>query len=120
MVTAYFFDTSALTEQVRRNPLYQPYVGATIITTQLNLFDVYYWLVKDFGLDIANRFLENYYPFTKNLNLKTIQKAAQIKRLHPQFSNTNCIGYAVANQLKIPFLTGDSAFHGMDGIEFVK
>ena len=118
-MTAYFFDTTALLEQVRRNPTYEPFIGATIITTKLNLFEVYYWLQKDHGIDIAKRFLQSYYPFSKNIHLTTIQKAAEIKQSHPKLSNTNCIGYAFAIQLKIPFLTSDKTCRSLTNVEYI-
>ena len=35
-------------------------------------------------------------------------------------SMTDSIGYCLAQQLGIKFLTGDTEFENMDGVEFVK
>ena len=118
-MVAYVFDTTALLEQVRRNTTYQLYTGAAIVTTKLNLFEVHYWLQKDHGIETAKRFLESYYPFAKNINVKIIEEAVQVKQLHPKLSNTNCIGYALSIQLKIPFLTNDRTFRSLTNAEYI-
>jgi len=35
-------------------------------------------------------------------------------------SYVDCIGYILAKELKVGFLTGDREFEGMDNVEFVK
>ncbi|MEK6963149.1 MAG: PIN domain-containing protein [Nanoarchaeota archaeon] len=117
---ACFFDTYALVELLKRNPIYQTYAGATIVTTKLNLFEVYEILLSDYSCEIADRFLETYYPLARKYNLNNIRQAVLLKQSHRKLSMTDCVGYALARQLSIPFLTGDSVFQGMEGVEYVK
>ena len=35
-------------------------------------------------------------------------------------SITDCVGYIMAREMGIKFLTGDKEFEGLEGVEFVK
>lgn len=37
-----------------------------------------------------------------------------------KLSTIDCVGYSVANRLKIPFLTGDREFADMGNVQFVR
>ena len=119
MRQTYVFDTSAILETLKRSPSYEKYRAFHIITTKLNLFEVSYCMLTDYDTNLSELFLQNYYPLAKNLSLKTIQKAVQLKQMYRKFSITQCIGYALAMQLKIPFLTSDKAFQSLPSVEYV-
>jgi PIN domain nuclease of toxin-antitoxin system len=40
--------------------------------------------------------------------------------LGKKLSTIDCVGYSVANRLKIPFLTGDREFADMSNVQFVR
>lgn len=118
----FFFDTYALYEIIDKNPNYLPYLDADITTTKLNIFELYFTFLKQENSYLADISLEKYYPFAIDFDEYVIEEAAKLKLLlnKRDVSMTDCIGYSLAKQLGIKFLTGDSAFEKMDNVEFVK
>ena len=117
-----FFDTYAFFEILKGNPKYERYKKFEIITSKLNIFELYLGILREVSEEKANESLKKYYPFTTDFDENVIAEAAKLKKLlnKRDVSMTDCIGYALANQLDIKFLTGDNAFEGMENVEFVK
>ncbi|HJX05205.1 MAG TPA: PIN domain-containing protein [Candidatus Nanoarchaeia archaeon] len=120
---AYFFDTYAFIEAINGNKNYQPYMkGSTIITTMLNLMELHYITLKDIG----ERMADTHYEFFKGLAIEIsddiIKKANRFRYANRKkgLSYVDCISYTIARMRGIPFLTGDNAFKGMEGVEFVR
>ena len=122
MHNIYFFDSYALAEISLGNPNYKNYIKSGVVLTKLNLFEIYYGLLRDVGEKEAKNFLERYYQFSVDFYKEDIQEAAKLKlKLKKKnVSMTDCIGYAVAKRLNIRFLTGDKEFEYLDNVEFVK
>ncbi len=122
MTETYFFDSYALIEILKGSPSYDKYIGADFLLTKLNLFEVYESILKDFGEKEAILFLEDYYGFAIDYEKETIIASAKLhlsmRKRH--VSMTDCIGYTIAQQYNIPFLTGDKEFRDLDGVEFVQ
>jgi|SRR3989344_5029237 len=118
----YFFDTYAIIEIIKENKSYIRYNDETINTSILNLGELYYALLKDYNENTANewrRILE------KNLliiNSDLIVKAMifKYKNKHKNFSFIDCVGYVMAKENNLIFLTGDKEFKDMLNVEFVK
>ncbi|MDO8459977.1 MAG: PIN domain-containing protein, partial [Nanoarchaeota archaeon] len=109
-------------EILKANKNYELYTEAKIVTTKLNLFELYSAILREKGEDEAKKVLELYYPFVVDFNKQTIEESAKLKNKinKRDVSMTDCIGYTVAKQLGIKFLTGDSAFQDLENVEFVK
>jgi|SRR3989338_5135782 len=122
MHNIYFFDSYALAEISLGNPNYKNYIKSGVVLTKLNLFEIYYGLLRDVGEKEAKNFLERYYQCSVDFYKEDIQEAAKLKlKLKKKnVSMTDCIGYAVAKRLNIRFLTGDKEFEYLDNVEFVK
>jgi len=118
----YFFDSYAIIEIISGNENYKKYTNSIILTTRLNLFEVFYVLLRDFGEKKANLFLDEYYEFIVTFGKETIKKAAEFRLQHKKrdLSMTDCIGYILAKEWSIKFLTGDKEFKDMDNVEFIK
>ena len=118
----FFFDSYALMELVKVNPAYTPYQDATIVTTKLNLFEVFYALLKNVGLKKAKEVLEKYWGYIQEYDQEVMENAAlyKISNKKQRMSMTDCIGYSLAHQLGVPFLTGDKEFERKENVEFVK
>lgn len=88
----------------------------------LNIYEVYYYLLRERNESVANNFVMQYHNYSKEFTLFTIIKAAKFKLSYKnkKFSMTDCIGYVMAKSLGIPFLTGDKEFKGMPNVEFVR
>jgi len=122
VVETFFFDTYAFFEILQGSKAYEIYEFAKIITTKLNLFELYLGISRECGSDYAERTLEKYYSFAKDFDQEVIIAAAKLKNFlnRRDVSMTDCIGYAMAKQLGIMFLTGNSAFECMKNVKFVK
>ena len=117
-----FFDSYAFFEILKGNKNYENYRNFKIATTKLNLFELYLGLLRDVNEESAEKYLKDYYQFVVDFNEEVIKGAAKFKdELNKRdLSMTDCIGYILAKQLGIRFLTGDKQFENMDNVEFVK
>ena len=118
----FFFDTYAFFEILKGNEDYKKYIGAGIITTKLNIFELYIKIIREETEENADKIIKRYYPFTKDFDEEIIKRAAKLKNKinKRNVSMTDCIGYEMAKQLGIKFLTGDKEFEDLDNVEFVK
>ena len=122
MTETYFFDSYAFFEILEGNENYRKYVNSKIITTKLNLFELYLGIVREESEENADKAFNKYYPFVQDFDENVIKEAAKLKfELNKRdLSMTDCIGYVFAKQLGIKFLTGDEQFKDMENVEFVK
>lgn len=122
MDEVFFFDSYAFFEVIKGNKNYESYLNSNIITTKLNLFELYFGLLKEFNEEKAIFSLNNYYNFAVDFDKSDIEEAANLKlKLNKRnVSMTDCIGYVVALKLGINFLTGDKEFENLSNVEFVK
>ncbi len=118
----YFFDSYAIIKILKGSPFYEPYENATIIITKLNLFEVYYSLLRENGMEMAKKFLENYSQYVMDFDTDVIEEACAFHLFHKKrnISMTDSIGYSFAKKLGIEFLTGDKEFNAFENVVFVK
>ncbi len=118
----YFFDSYALIEMIKGNINYAKYKSFGVILTKLILFEVYFKLIREFTESDADKFLSESYNLAVDFNEDVIKYAAKLKmkNLSKNLSMTDCIGYVLAKNLGVKFLTGDREFEGMENVEFVK
>ncbi|MDO8508491.1 MAG: PIN domain-containing protein [Nanoarchaeota archaeon] len=117
-----FFDTYAFVEIIKGNHNYLPYKNAGIITTKLNIFELYHGCLKDKNEELGEEVVQKYFSLIKDFDREVIKEAAKLKfKLNKRnLSMADCIGYCFAKQLGIKFLTGDNQFKDMENVEFVK
>lgn len=117
-----FFDSYAFFEILKGNKSYANYKQSRIVTTKLNIFELYFGLLRDTDEQTAERYLNKYYQFNIDFDGDVIKEAAKMKvRLGKRnISMTDCIGYILSLKLKIKFLTGDKEFENFRNVEFVK
>lgn len=118
----YFFDSYAIIEIIRENENYLRFKDEDIITSTLNLGEVYYHLLKDKDENTADNW--------HNLLLKTamlVDSDIVVKAMKFRFENktkkfsfVDCVGYVLAKEKNLKFLTGDEGFKNMENVEFVK
>lgn len=118
----YFFDSYAIIEIIKGNENYKKYTKSIVLTTKLNLFEVFYILIRDAGEKEANYFIDKYYPSIIDFDKEIIKKAAEFRLKYKKrdLSMTDCIGYFLSKKWKVRFLTGDKEFEDMENVEFVK
>ena len=60
-MTSYFFDSFAFFEIIRGNPNYSKFsTNTSIITTKMNLMELYYWLLRREGKEMADKYYEKF------------------------------------------------------------
>lgn len=118
----FFFDSYAIIEVIKENPAYAAYKDAMVITTKLNLFEVFHALCRSAGYASAKKVLEKYWECIQEYDQEVVETAAlyKLSNKEQRISMTDCIGYSFARQLGVPFLTGDKEFEGKENVEFVK
>ncbi len=118
----YFFDTYAIMEVLVGNENYRDYAGKYIVLTKLNIFEMYYIVLRDFGENKAKEAFDRYYGSAVDYGPEVIKEAAEfrLENKKKNLSMTDCIGYIISKKLRIRFLTGDKEFERMKNVEFVK
>ena len=121
-IKIFLADTYALIELLGGNPNYKPYLNHILITTQFNLIELYYHFLQDYGKETADKYLDLYSKFVIPITDSSIRKGMELKLKYKKenLSYVDCIGYALALELGIKFLTGDQKFENKDNVEFVK
>ena len=122
----YLADTYALIEILKGNPNYKDYSVEMLSTTEFNLLELSHALVRDFGVEDAEKILEivkssvgiispdiHHYVLASEMRIRERKKGRK-------FSLIDCLGYVVAKSMGMKFLTGDREFEGMEDVEFVK
>ena len=117
----YFFDSYALVEIFKGNENYMKYSKCNIVMDYLNLFEIYYNLIKHYDKNIVNVFFGRLKGFCIDLKFEWIKEASELRiSLKKDLSYADCLGYVISRNLKIKFLTGDKEFKGLDNVEFIK
>ncbi len=122
-MSAAFLDTYALFEIVEGNKDYERMLARSrILTTKMNLLEFYYGLLKRNGKAVADFYYRQFAGYAEESTDVQIQMAAQFRldKTGKRFSYVDCLGYAMAADLGLPFVTGDAAFEGLPNVEFVK
>lgn len=118
----FFFDSYAIFEILNGNVNYKRYEDAKVIITKLNIFEIYLKTLRNSGEKNANEVMDKYISFSVDFDEEVIKEAAKLKILlnKRDVSMTDCIGYCLAKQLGIRFLTGDEAFINLENVEYVR
>ena len=121
MTSEYFFDSFAIIEILKSSDNYRKYLDSEFVTTKLNIFEVYYKILKVSQED-ADVFLKKFVSKAVDFDDAVISEACKFRLQNKEknLSMTDCIGYAVALKAGVKFLTGDKEFKGMPNVEFVK
>lgn len=116
----YFFDTYAILEIINGTKSYETYIDSGVILTKLNLFELFYSLLKLHTKEKAIYYLQQYSQFVVDFDEHDIETAAEMKLKNKSLSMADCIGYIIALKNNARFLTGDKEFKDVKNVEFVK
>ena len=120
--SSYLADTYALIELIGGNQSYLKYLNSFIATTQFNIIELYYHLIQTYDKETANRYFALYSEFIVPISPSSIKFGMKfrLKYKKEKVSYVDCVGYALATELGIKFLTGDEKFRNKENVEFVK
>jgi len=118
----YFFDTYAIVEIIRENKNYEKYFEEEVITSVLNLGELYYSMLREKGENEADKWYEKLKQSIFMVNPEVIRKAMKFRfdNKNKNLSFIDCVGYKLAEEKGLIFLTGDKEFKELPNVEFVK
>lgn len=119
----YFFDSYSIIELIRNNENYSSFRDIKIFTSVLNLMEVYYYLLREYDKKIADFWVKKLDAEIINiLRLNMVLEASKFRfdNKKEKLSYIDCIGYIIAQNLGMKFLTGDEKFRNKNNVEFVK
>ena len=123
MTKSLFFDTYALIEIGKNNPNYESYKkDVKIFISMLNLMELAYFLLRENRESEIEEIFNNLSKFAISYNKEILVNTAKMKHQYrkEKLSYIDCIGYFMAKQQNIKFLTGDEKFRDKKNVEFVK
>lgn len=122
MAVKYFLDTYAIIEMIKGNQNYSKYLNAESYTSVLNLYELYFNLLKEFGEEIAGLYFNKYLPIKLDIKDEDIPSGSEFKLKHIKnnISYADALGYVIAARRGLKFLTGDKEFKNLPNVEFAK
>ncbi|MCX6798487.1 MAG: PIN domain-containing protein [Candidatus Diapherotrites archaeon] len=120
--TRKFLDSYAIIEIIKNNPRYAELADVVPVSTRANLVEVAYHLLRDFSKEKALKIIKALKIEALEIQESQVAKIAafRIENAKKKFSYIDCIGYVLAMENRISFVTGDRQFEGMPNVEFVK
>ncbi len=117
----FLFDTYAIMEIINKNEAYKKYLDADIIINDFIFAELCYNFIKE-KHSMLKETLDKYAQHISHAEPETIRKAMEFRLSWKDrnVSITDCIGYLMAKDLGIMFLTGDKEFENIENVEFVK
>ena len=122
MEIIYFLDTYAIFEIIKGNRNYLKFIDKKCHTSLLNLYELYFHLLRDFGETVAEYYFKKYLVMKCEIKEEYIAKAAtfRLKYLKQNLSYVDALGYTIAVENNFSFLTGDKEFKNLEHVTFVK
>lgn len=116
----YFFDAFALLRLFEDHPTLRPYDAVPIFTDQGCLYEFAREVLRRTNASTARAALarlraEHLVPTSDDL-----VEAAKFHQRTPRVSAQDALAYTLAQRNDLRFLTGDSAFRRLTGVEFVE
>lgn len=121
-MTSYFLDTYAMIEIVKGNKAYEKFSEQELFTCIFNLYEFYFSLLRNFNEEVAKKFFSEFKSKTIEIEDSHIFSASKskLKHIKKKLSYSDCLGYAIALDYGMRFLTGDNEFKNFENVEFVK
>ncbi|MBI4167531.1 MAG: PIN domain-containing protein [Candidatus Aenigmarchaeota archaeon] len=117
-----FLDTFAMFEIINGNLGYVKYLTYEFSTSLQNLYELYHNLLKTNGEDFAKNCFKRFRQFAIQISDDHIFNASKFRLENSRLnlSYVDALGYAIAKEEGMKFLTGDIAFRKLDNVEFVR
>ncbi len=119
----FFFDTYALFAIVLGQESYKEYTTKIeVVTTIMNIYELYYILIQQNKYREAEIFFEKFLPNCIDVEPPLIKEASKFRLQNSKLklSYVDALGYVIARELGISFLTGDNGFKDLPNVKFIK
>lgn len=122
METTYFLDTYALVEIIKKNGSFNKFQATSNFTGLMNLLELHHQIMKNFNEQTADEITEKLKSIVIDIAINDIKEASKfrIKNSKRKFSYIDCLGYNMALNRKMMFVTGDQQFKDFADVEFIK
>ena len=120
--TKYFLDTYALIEITKDSENFKKFADTSNFTGLMNLLELHYFISKEFGEKKADDIIDKLKDVIINVEIDDVKEASKfrLKNIKSKFSYVDSLGYVMAFNRNLKFLTGDKEFENLDNVEFVK
>ena len=118
----FFADTYAILAIIFKNPAYEQFLDCTLVTAKGNIAELYYILLREHNQTVAEGYCRAFFAALVPVSYDAISEGMQFKLANRKenLSYVDCVGYATAGELSVPFLTGDQKFQNKENVEWVK
>ncbi len=120
--THYFLDSYALIGIVKENQNYKKFQDTINFTSLMNLLEFHYSISREFGQKKADETIAKLKEMSITIDFKDIEAASKFrfKNSKKELSYIDCLGYSMAINRSMKFVTGDKQFENLENVEFVK
>jgi hypothetical protein len=120
----YFYDSYAVLAYTSGHEAYREYFEEKDgVLTKLNLLEIYYRSLEQYDSKVALDILGSFYKYQVDFDEDDISASMglrlELKRKGLDISYADALGYFLSQKMRIKFLTGDRAFQGLKGVEYV-
>jgi len=125
MPNSFFCDSYAILAFTGGHPGYRKYFeGNDGALTKLNLIEIFYRSLEKHGHKAASDIVGTFSKYLVDFGLEEIAGAMklrlELKREGRDLSYADALGYFLSRRMGIKFLTGDRAFQGLKGVEYLQ
>jgi predicted nucleic acid-binding protein len=125
MPNSFFYDSYAILAFTTGHPGYRKYFeGNDGALTKLNLLEIFYRSLEQHGYKAASDIIGTFSKYLVDFGLEEIAGAMklrlELKREGRDLSYADALGYFVSRRMGVKFLTGDRAFQGLKGVEYLQ
>ena len=115
-------DSYAIIEILKSNPDYERFSQVLLVSSRINLVEVAYHLLESFPQPKAEEIISSLKFSILEIEEKQVTRIASFRKENAKkkLSYIDCIGYVLAKENGLKFLTGDKEFEKMPNVEFVK
>lgn len=114
-----FFDASALVGLFEARSAFEPYRREPIVTERGHIYEFARYLLKTRGARDAAAIVAAVHAIRVEPHDGDLLTAAKLKAQHARMSSQDALGYTLARREGLRFLTTDTAFRKMPGVELV-
>lgn len=118
----FFLDSYAIIEILKSNSDYARFSEVPLVSSRINLVEVAYHLLESFPKPEAEEIISSMKFSVLEIEEKQVIRIAVFRKQNTKkkMSYSDCIGYVLAKENGLKFVTGDKEFEKMPNVEFVK
>ena len=107
---------------MKRNTNYERFKDFNIITSVMNIGEIYNIILREKGKKTADEWFESFSFELLEISPEIMIKSVYFRHINKDknISSTDAVGYILSLKHNFKFLTGDKQFENLPNVEFVK